>query len=162
MELIVNGKSQGRKKRNSQDFPAAGLHWNVVLNEGDNSIEAIAYDGKMRLSDAIHQTYQTAVWGEPAEIRLTQIALTADTVLIQAELVDNNGVHCLDASNFIEFECTGRHALIQNQGTAHGSRRIQAANGLAAIRVKRGDMPVVVGARSGKCRLRSTVVVKEE
>lgn len=161
VELIVNGKSQGRKKRNSQDFPAAGLHWNVVLNEGDNSIEAIAYDGKMRLSDAIHQAYQTAVWGEPSEIRLTQIALTADTVLIQAELVDNNGVRCLDASNFIEFECTGRHALIQNQGTSHGSRRIQAANGLAAIRVKRGDMPVVVGARSGKCRLRSTIVVKE-
>lgn len=162
VELIVNGKSHGRKKRNSQDFPAAGLHWNVVLNEGDNSIEAIAYDGKMRLRDAIHQAYQTAVWGEPSEIRLTQTTLTADTVLIQAELVDNNGVRCLDAFNFIEFECTDKHALIQNQGTAHGSRRIQAANGLAAIRVKRGDMPVTVGARSGKCRLRSTVVVKGE
>lgn len=162
VELIVNGKSQGRKKRNSQDFPAAGLHWNVVLNEGDNSIEAIAYDGKMRLRDAIHQAYQTAVWGEPSEILLTQIALTADTVLIQAELVDNNGVRCLDACNFIEFECTDKHALIQNQGTAHGSRLIQAANGLASIRVKRCDMPVTVDARSGKCRLRSTVVVKEE
>lgn len=162
VELIVNGKSHGRKKRNSQDFPAAGLHWNVVLNEGDNSIEAIAYDGKMRLRDAIHQAYQTAVWGEPSEIRLTQTTLTADTVLIQAELVDNNGVRCLDACNFIEFECTDKHALIQNQGTAHGSRRIQAANGLAAIRVKRSDMPVTVGARLGKCRLRSTVVVKEK
>lgn len=162
VELIVNSKSHGRKKRNSQDFPAAGLHWNVVLNEGDNSIEAIAYDGKMRLSDTIHQAYQTAVWGEPSEIRLTQTTLTTDTVLIQAELVDNNGVRCLDACNFIEFECTDKHALIQNQGTAHGSRRIQAANGLAAIRVKRSDMPVTVGARSGKCRLRSTVVVKEE
>ncbi len=162
VELIVNGKSHGRKKRNSQDFPAAGLHWNVVLNEGDNSIEAIAYDGKMRLSDTIRQKYQTAVWGEPSEIRLTQIALTADTVLIQAELVDNNGVRCLDACNFIEFECIDKHALIQNQGTAQGSRRIQAANGLAAIRVKRSDMPVTVGARSGKCRLRSTVVVKEK
>ena len=29
-ELFLNGKSRGIRKRNGQDFPAAGLRWNVV------------------------------------------------------------------------------------------------------------------------------------
>lgn len=32
-ELFVNGISLGRKKRDSQDYPAAGFHWNAVLKE---------------------------------------------------------------------------------------------------------------------------------
>lgn len=53
VELFVNGTSQGRKKRNSQDFPAAGLHWDVALKEGDNQIEARGYCGKILLNDKI-------------------------------------------------------------------------------------------------------------
>ena len=34
VELIVNGVPQGIKKRNSQDYPAAGLHWNCKLQAG--------------------------------------------------------------------------------------------------------------------------------
>ena len=34
-ELFVNGISLGRKKRDSQDYPAAGFHWNAVLKEGE-------------------------------------------------------------------------------------------------------------------------------
>lgn len=150
VELFVNGASQGRKKRNSADFPAAGLHWNVVLKEGGNEIEAIGYNGKLRLSDKIEQQYQTQPWGEPAAIRLTQTAPDAETVLVQAELVDRNGIRCLDARNFIEFGCTDGTALLDNRGTARGSRRIQAANGRAGICVKKGDSPVVVSAGGGQ------------
>jgi beta-galactosidase len=38
-ELFVNGKSCGVKKRNSQDFPAAGLRWIVKLNSGKNEVK---------------------------------------------------------------------------------------------------------------------------
>ena len=31
VELFVNGVSQGVKRRNSQDYPAAGLRWNWRL-----------------------------------------------------------------------------------------------------------------------------------
>ena len=158
VELFVNGTSQGRKRRNSQDFPAAGLHWNVVLKEGENKIEAIGYNGKLRLKDAISQEYQTQAWGEPAEIRLTQSVLDAETVLVQAELVDKNGVRCLDAADFIEFGSTDSKALLQNQGTSCGSRRIQAANGRASICVKRGETPIAVSVGSGK-RIQSMTTI---
>lgn len=42
VELFVNGVSQGIKQRNSQDFPAAGLHWKCVLREGENQLKAVA------------------------------------------------------------------------------------------------------------------------
>ena len=158
VELFVNGTSQGRKRRNSQDFPAAGLHWNVVLKEGENKIEAIGYNGKLRLKDEISQEYQTQAWGEPAEIRLTQSVLDAETVLVQAELVDKNGVRCLDAADFIEFGSTDSKALLQNQGTSCGSRRIQAANGRASICVKRGETPIAVSVGSGK-RIQSMTTI---
>lgn len=150
VELLVNGVSQGKKKRDPQDFPAAGLHWNVTLQEGDNEIEAIAYNGKLRLTDHIRQTYQTRRWSEPAAIRLTQTAVDDETIEVQAELVDKDGVRCLDATDFIEFGCTDNRALLQNQGTACGSRLIQAANGVARIRVKRTYAPVTVSAKCEK------------
>lgn len=146
-ELFVNGISLGRKKRDSQDYPAAGFHWNAVLKEGENEIEAIAYrDNKPCLRDKIHQTYQTQPWGAPAQIRLTQAKVDEETILVQAELLDKDGIPCLDACHFIEFGCTDSEALLRNQGTAHGSQLLQATGGRAGIYVK-SHVPVVVSAR---------------
>lgn len=149
-ELFVNGISLGRKKRDSQDYPAAGFHWNAVLKEGENEIEAIAYrDNKPCLRDKIHQTYQTQPWGAPAQIRLTQAKVDEETILVQAELLDKDGIPCLDACHFIEFGCTDSEALLRNQGTAHGSQLLQATGGRAGIYVK-SHVPVVVSARCKK------------
>lgn len=149
-ELFVNGISLGRKKRDSQDYPAAGFHWNAVLKEGENEIEAIAYrDNKPCLRDKIHQTYQTQPWGAPAQIRLTQAKVDEETILVQAELLDKDGIPCLDACHFIEFDCTDSEALLRNQGTAHGSQLLQATGGRAGIYVK-SHVPVVVSARCKK------------
>ena len=35
VELFLNGESLGVRKRNSQDFPAAGLRWNVKFEKGE-------------------------------------------------------------------------------------------------------------------------------
>ena len=158
VELFVNGVSQGRKKRNSQDFPAAGLRWNVPLREGNNKITATGYDGKLRLDDEIQQEYQTRTWGKPSRILLTQTAQDAETILVQAELIDENGIRCLDACQFIEFGCTDSEALLRNQGTAQGSRRIQAANGRASIRVNKQHAPVVVSASDSKRILKTALI----
>lgn len=53
VELFVNGISQGVKKRNSQDYPAAGLRWNCVYEEGKNEIRAVAIQGKTKVTDEI-------------------------------------------------------------------------------------------------------------
>lgn len=146
VELFVNGHSQGRKKRNSKDFPAAGYHWKVILNEGRNRIEAVARKGNVCLRDTIHPIYQTKAWEEPAAIRLTQTRIDSERIKIQAEIVDRNGTRCLNANQFIRFGCTHPQAMIQNLGSAQGSRRIQAANGLAYIYVKAQEVMCTVSA----------------
>src|ERR1700744_3509606 len=41
-ELYLNGKSLGARTRNSQDFPAAGLRWEVVFARGANHLRVVA------------------------------------------------------------------------------------------------------------------------
>lgn len=50
--------------------------------------------------------------------------------------VDSNGIRCLDSRVFVSFDIAGDGELIQNQGTATGSRKVQARNGRAQIRVR--------------------------
>jgi beta-galactosidase len=107
--------------------------------DGDFIVRAEAKD----LSDEITFEYQTEHWGKPAELRLTRIAPD----LIEAQLYDANGIRCLDSSDWIEFSIAGDGALLVNQGTATGSRRIQAANGRATIRLRSLSGPCVVSAK---------------
>ncbi|MDE6865538.1 MAG: DUF4982 domain-containing protein [Alistipes sp.] len=138
VELFVDGRSCGCRKRNPQDFPAAGFHWSGVLREGPNRIEAVARKGGVELRDTVVQEYTAAQWGAPAQLRLTVRNETDDMLLVEAELLDADGRRCLDAADFIRFTSTDPTALVRNQGTACGSTYIQAANGRAAIRVRSG------------------------
>lgn len=135
-ELFFNGKSVGAKKRNSQDFPAAGLRWNVVYNSGENTLKVIARKGKVIVSDEIIQSYQPEVWGKPFQMTLTKIAQKDDTATIEVKLFDNNKILCLDARNVVIFGLTGDGKLIDNLGTVSGSRKLELQNGRAIIRVK--------------------------
>lgn len=135
-ELLVNGVSQGKKKRNSQDFPAAGLRWNVPLHKGVYSVQVKAWKGKIQVQDSIRFTYETAKWDKPAVIQLKQTALSNGVATIEAVLKDASGIQCLDAAQLISFDLTGDGQLIDNQGTSSGSRKVQLYNGRAVIRVK--------------------------
>ena len=139
VELLVNGQSQGVRRRNTDDYPAAGFHWNVPLRSGDNSIKAIAHKGKVTLTDEMHQQVQTGTWGKPSKIQLSRITLPDGTPALQALLVDAQGKICLDSRDVVEFGSTRPDALLQNQGTATGSKVIQMANGRAVIRVLKHD-----------------------
>ncbi|MDL2212457.1 DUF4982 domain-containing protein [Bacteroides sp. OttesenSCG-928-E20] len=135
VELFVNGASQGKKKRNSQDFPAAGLRWNVPLNEGANDIKAIGHYKGGSVEDAISQEYQTARWGNPVKIRMSAQQIGDNEWQITAELLDANGIRCLDSRDYIEFDIAGNARLVDNQGTSTGSRKVQAYNGRACIKI---------------------------
>ncbi len=135
-ELFINGKSQGVKSRNSQNFPAAGLRWNVVYNKGENSLRVIAKKGKTTVTDEIKQNYQTDKWENPAQMTLTRIAQQNDTATIEVKLLDAKNVLCLDARNVVRFGLTGDGKLIDNLGTASSSRVVQVQNGRAIIRIK--------------------------
>ncbi len=149
VELFVNGVSQGIKKRNSQDFPAAGFHWNVVLQEGRNEIKAIARKGKTEITDRITQEYQTAVWGKEASLNVRIIEKEEDGVWVEVQFTDEKGIRCLDSRKYIEFELAGDGHLVQNQGTSRGSRRLQAYNGRALIRVQTNHGKNILAVKAG-------------
>ncbi|MDR2146828.1 MAG: DUF4982 domain-containing protein [Tannerella sp.] len=149
VELFLNGKSCGVKKRNSADFPAAGLRWDVVFRDGENRVRAVGKKGKTAVVDEIMFTYQTEVWSEPARLKANILPAGDDECWIEAELLDSKGVFCLDARNYIEFQLAGDGKLIDNQGTSTGSRRVQAYNGRARIKVKlNGSKNSVVAIKS--------------
>jgi len=147
-ELFVNGKSQGIKKRDSQDFPAAGLRWMVTYQEGKNDIRVVASKGRQKISDEITQQYQTAKWGKPAKMTLSKLSETADTATIEVKLFDANQVLCLDASQYVLFGYTGDGRLIDNQGTATGSRKVQLYNGRAVISIEKNKGKGVASVKS--------------
>ena len=146
-ELFVNGKSMGSKKRNSQDFPAAGLRWNVVLNKGTNDVKVIAKKGKVVIEDAINFQYQTEKWSKPAKLLIEKVKEENGVITLQAKLLDDKNVQCLDAANWIRFGLTGDGELIDNQGTSSGSNYVQLYNGRATISVKTKNGKSAVSAK---------------
>ncbi|MBC8986862.1 DUF4982 domain-containing protein [Pedobacter sp. N36a] len=136
VELFLNGKSIGKRKRNSQDFPAAGLRWKVTFMEGQNTIKAVGKkDGKV-FTDEITQEYQTAKWDKPAKMILEKVSAKDGMATIRVKVLDKNNILCLDAQNYVSFGITGDGTLIDDLGTARGSRKIQLGNGRAEISIK--------------------------
>ena len=82
----MNGQSQGVRKRNSQDFPAAGLRWNVKLAKGQNALRAVSV-GKEALSDELSFEYQTEKWGKEHAFKVTSTPREDGTVEIEAQLM---------------------------------------------------------------------------
>jgi len=133
--------------RNSQDFPSAGLRWDVAFAAGQNHLRVIASKGDLSLTDEVSLTYQTETWGKPAELRLREKQWDVSRVTVEATLFDSNGVRCLDAQNLVRFSLAGEGRLIDNLGTTRGSREVQLANGRAEISLN------AIGA----CRVKAAV-----
>ena len=142
-ELFLNGVSQGIKKRDSQDFPAAGLRWNVAFRSGKNHLRVLAQAHDVTLQDELDLMYQTEPWGTPIELRLAQVAERNNRVTVEAGLYDAAGILCLDARNQIRFTATGTGKLIDNLGTTTASRVLQLTNGRASISVDTGSAATI-------------------
>ncbi len=147
-ELFLNGKSYGVKKRNSQDFPAAGLRWSLVFSAGANHIKVVAKKGKAVVEDAIDFTYQTEQWSKPAKLLLEKISEQNGIATIQVTLRDEKNVLCLDAVNWVRFGVTGDAEMIDDLGTSSGSRYVQTYNGRAIIKIKKSKGAAVASVQS--------------
>jgi beta-galactosidase len=141
-ELFLNGVSQGMKKRDSQDFPAAGLRWNVTFRSGKNHLRVFAHTHDVTLQDELDLMYQTEPWGTPVELRLAHVAERDGRVTVEAGLYDAAGILCLDARNQVRFTAAGTGKLIDNLGTTHASRVLQLTNGTASISIDTGLVAV--------------------
>lgn len=144
VELFVNGKSVGVKKRNVSDYPAAGLHWMVKLNEGQNQLRAV---GK-GVSDDLTVGYQTKKWSKPAKLKLEEIAQKDGIATLEVRMLDTNDVPCLDCSNIVRFGLAGDGRLIDNLGTSTASRVVQLYNGRATIQCEITNYKICVSVSS--------------
>ena len=136
VELFVNGASVGVKQRSVTNYPAAGLNWSVKFKEGPNTLRAQGKANGVDVDDEISLTYQIAGWSKPAKFSMKEIGQTNGVVTIEARVFDKEGVPCLDAANLVRFGLAGDGQLLDNLGTAAGSRAVQLGNGRAQITLK--------------------------
>ncbi len=140
VELIHNGKSLGRRARNIQDYPAAGLHWDVVFQEGKNDLVAQGYvDDKLITEDNHSVRYIIGKPGNPHDIKLSSQNLPSGNILVRASVVDKEGELCPDYNKRVYFDINGPGALLKYQGTPTGSDVIEFASGKAAIEFIPGE-----------------------
>jgi beta-galactosidase len=147
-ELFLNGASCGVKQRNSQNFPAAGLRWEVEFREGDNHARVVARKGGVEVTDEIRFRYQTAKWGKPGKLVLAEVGRAGDSVTVEARMLDANDVQCLNSRDFVRFGLAGEGRLIDNLGTSTGSRYVGMYNGRALISLERTKGELVVSVVS--------------
>ena len=133
VELWLNGVSQGVHRRDSQDYPAAGLRWSVVFESGMNTLRAVGRRQGRVVSDDTLVRYETRQWGAPHKLRLQELPAPEGHVRVQVELLDQNGVVCLDSRAPVRFGHAGDGRLVADLGTAGASRLVQLANGRAQI-----------------------------
>ncbi len=149
VELFLNGVSLGRKKRDSQDYPAAGLRWNVRMRPGDNIFKAVGYnrDGH-QVSDEMTQNYLTTQWGKEDRLDVSVVDMGAGLSKVNVVVTDADGIPCLDSRRVIRFQLSGDGRLIKNLGTAGGSSKVEAANGRASVCVEGNNGQSVVAVMS--------------
>lgn len=148
-ELFVNGVSQGAKRRDSQDFPAAGLRWQVAFAAGPNHLRVVAQKNGLTVTDEVRLEYQVQPWGKPAELRMRELSRDGRRVTVEVKAFDANGVPCLDAQECVRFSLAGNGRLIDNLGTTRASRQVQFANGRAEISLEAGGPCKVEAAVTG-------------
>lgn len=147
--LFLNGKNCGVKRRNSQNFPAAGLRWTLPFRKGENTLKVIARKGKTLVTDSISFQYQTEKWGKPAKILVEKLKEAGGVTTVGVQLVDAGNIPCLDAADWVRFGLAGEGQLIDDLGTATGSRYVQAFNGRALIRVHTDKGRSVISVKAG-------------
>jgi len=138
VELFLNGKSLGTKKRNTKAFPAAGLNWTLNFKAGENKLESFGKtpDGKT-VKDELLVNYRFTKSQKATGLKLEYSVLENGNYLVTAIAVDKKGLRALDYEKRVYFQClNGGEALI-SQGTPTGSEVIEMANGKASIEVKR-------------------------
>ena len=109
-ELFVNGKSQGRIKKNPKErLDRYRLRWNEVKYE-PGKLKVVVYDADGKAAG--EQTVKTA--GQPAKLQLrawtqgeTLVADGEDLAFVTVSLVDANGTLIPDAADQLTFKVDG-------------------------------------------------------
>jgi beta-galactosidase len=147
VELFLNGKSLGTKKRDIKAFPAAGLNWTVNFKEGENTLVSFGKAmGNETFKDELKVNYRFTKNGKAKALKLAYEKQDNGNYLITAIAQDSKGLRCLDYESRVYFQCLSGGETHKSLGTPTGSESIEMANGKASIEVKRysKDQPLKV------------------
>jgi beta-galactosidase len=143
VELFLNGESVGVRRRDPTDYPCAGLRWDIAFQVGENELRAVGRGIGISLEDSVKFFYETRQWGTPAQLSLLLVRSDQGKSTVRAELLDAQGVTCLDSREVIQFTLAGPGRLIDNLGTPEGSRTVQMCNGHSEISLEHRGAVVV-------------------
>ena len=140
VELLVNGKSQGKGKR---DYEFLFTFDNVPWEAG--TVEAVSYDADGK---ELSRTAKYTV-GEPESLHLTLMqgpegtyADGADIAIVQVEVVDANGQRCPLANDMISFELDGpaewRGGIAQGDGNYALAKELPVECGITRVLIRSG------------------------
>lgn len=110
-----------------------------------NQKGVIARDGTPKESD---YGYQGSEWGKPVRFGFEERNWTRSVSTLEARVFDQAGVPYLDAVNIVRFDLTGDGQLLDNLGTADGSRVFQLGNGRARISININGPSIVASVAS--------------
>jgi beta-galactosidase len=137
VELFLNGKSIGKKKKDTAKFPASGLTWNVKFNEGNNTLISIGSAGNNTIAkDSIDVVYHYSQNKKPEKFNLSAERISNGNYIVTAIAIDKNGRRCIDYNERVYFSAEGKGELIENYGVPTRSSIIEMANGRAQIEFK--------------------------
>ena len=159
-ELFVNGRSQGRIKKNpSERLDRYRLRWNEVKYE-PGEVKVVVYDADGK--PAGQQVMKTA--GKPAKLQTdvwTQnSSLNADgndLAYVTVSLVDKNGTLIPNATDQLTFEVSGAGVF---RGVCNGDATSLEVFTKPTMKLFAGQLVVVVQAGKEKGQL--TLVVKDQ
>jgi len=137
VELLLNGVTQGKHRRDIKLFPACGLTWKVKFASGTNTLRAVGFRGATQVTvDSMAVQYTTRKNTEADHIELSSQQMPGGSILITATAVDQSGQRCLDCNKRIYFTSDGGGSLLVDEGTPTRSSVIEMANGKAQIEFK--------------------------
>ena len=160
-ELFVNGKSQGRIKKNPKErLDRYRLRWNEVKYE-PGELKVVVYDADGKAAG--EQTVKTA--GQPAKLQLsawtqgeTLVADGEDLAFVTVSLVDANGTLIPDAADHLTFKVDGAGTF---RATCNGDATSLEPFTHPTMRLFAGQLVVVIQSTKEKGNLVLTVSDEE-
>lgn len=146
VELFLNGKSLGRKKKGQYEYR---LRWDDVKYE-PGEVKAIAYKNGEKWAEEVVKTTGTAVGLSIDADRSEITADGKDLSFITVKVIDEDGQMVPDATNKIKFEIRGNGEIVATDNgdptnfTPFPSHDRKAFSGMALVIVK--SKPGVTGS----------------
>lgn len=149
-QLSLNGEALDTKKRDINQYPASGLTWDVVFEEGENTLAVKGFDadGETVAEHGYELTYNINRIGKMRDIVLSTTDNGDGSVTLFAEAQDKDGNRVVSMNERGYFTIDGGGRFLQDQGTPTGSQTREFASGTSSIIVYPGATESVVNIQT--------------